>query len=243
MELKAFYKMQEGEKAQIICFPYLGGNSYSFNDLIKELPDDYEIWVANPPGHFGSELALINDIHELVQVYYEEISKIIRIGSALYGHSMGGVITYFLAAKMEKMKNKILPEKIFLSAASAPMMYQLKKPVFQYKDAEIIEIVRKYNALPEKVLMSQEMMEVLTPIFRADFEILETAAKSEQSDMVDIETHLLWGEKDEIEEFSAIGNWKAYLKQDYDVKIIKNGTHMFLHKEAAQVASYLSTVI
>ena len=70
MELKTFFRLREGRKGQLICFPYLGGYVNSFYDMVRAMKEDIEIWVANPPGHFGSELGLINDINELTSLYH-----------------------------------------------------------------------------------------------------------------------------------------------------------------------------
>lgn len=106
MELKTFFKSKEGSKGQLICFPYLGGYVNSFNEIVRAMPEDVEIWVANPPGHFGSQLELISDIHELISLYYQEISKIIRPGSVFLGHSMGGVVSYFCWKECFKTRKK-----------------------------------------------------------------------------------------------------------------------------------------
>src|SRR6476660_9153522 len=114
MELKTFYRLREGSKGQLICFPYLGGYVNSFYDMVRAMSEDIEIWVANPPGHFGSELGLINDINELISVYQKDISKLIRPGSVFYGHSMGGVVSYFLIERMIRIQAKIRPKTLIL---------------------------------------------------------------------------------------------------------------------------------
>lgn len=237
MELNSFYKFKDGNKAQMICFPYLGGNAYSYSDMIKAIPDDIEVWVANPPGHFGSSLALISHMHDLVSVYYSEISEIIRAGSVFFGHSMGGLVAYFLAERMRNRESEIVPDKLFLSASTPPCCYD-KKENKLLSDSEVIERIKVYNALPKRLLSNQEMMAVMMPVFRADYGILETAPR-EKFQKLDVEARVLWGENDKTEDVASMVLWKNYLVRDYDIKIIHNAEHMFIHDQAEAVASYV----
>lgn len=238
MELKAFYKLQDGDKQQIICFPYLGGSSYSFQDLTNALPDDYEIWVANPPGHFGSELPLIHDIHELVEVYYEEISKIIHLDCVFFGHSMGAVVSYFLIRKMMERNNPVIPRYFFVSGSSAPVVHKTRKKINECTDQEVIDNVCEYDALPDSVLKEPELMKVLLPIFRADFGILETGALAEY-EKIDVVSFIIWGECDKTEQYESALIWNDYFTSECEVKLIRGGGHMFIHENAEEVATYV----
>lgn len=237
MELNSFYKLRDGNKAQMIFFPYLGGNAYSYSDIIKLLLDDVEVWVANPPGHFGSDLELISNMHDLVSVYYSEISEIIRCGSVFFGHSMGGLIAYFLAERMINGGSEVVPDKLFLSASMPPCCYD-KKASKLLSDRELIDRIKVYNVLPERVLSNEEMMAFMMPVFRADYGILETAV-TEKFEKIDIEAHVLWGENDKTEDVASMKLWKNYLTRDYDIKLIDHAQHMFVHDQAEIVASYV----
>ncbi len=237
MELKTFYKLREGSKGQLICFPYLGGYVSSFNDVVRAMTEDIEIWVANPPGHFGSELALISDINELTSVYYKDITKIIHEGSVFLGHSMGGIVSYSLLERMVRNQDKVLPKTLILSACAAPSRFK-NEHYTKLNDEGLIKQIQVYGGLPESILNDHKLMEIMLPIFRADYGILESSGQTSYS-KVDIETHLLWGEKDKAEDISVAMLWKDCLVQDYDIITIKNAEHMFIHNKAEEVAAYI----
>lgn len=238
MELKTFYKLREGSKGQLICFPYLGGYVNSFYEIVHAITEDIEIWVANPPGHFGSELGLISDINELISVYYKDISKILRLGSVFFGHSMGGIVSYFLLERMIRNQDEILPKTLILSACIAPSSF-VKKQYSKLNDEDLIKQIQVYGGMPEAVLNDHKIMEMMLPIFRADYGILESSAKASYN-KIDIETHLLWGENDKAETISSAKLWKNFLVQDFDITPIGHAEHMFIHNKAEEVVTYIN---
>jgi len=238
MELKTFFRLREGRKGQLICFPYLGGYVNSFYDMVRAMKEDIEIWVANPPGHFGSELGLINDINELTSLYLQDISKIIKSGSVFFGHSMGGVVSYFLLEKMTCNQHEILPKTLILSASAAPSSFA-DKQYSQLSDKDLIEQIKVYGGMPEAVLNDRELMKIMLPIFRADYGILESSAKASYN-KIDMETYLLWGENDKAETIRSARMWSDYLVQDFDIIPISDAEHMFIHSKAAEVVSYIN---
>ncbi|PEA06969.1 hypothetical protein CN425_24900 [Bacillus cereus] len=237
VELKTFNRLREGRKGQLICFPYLGGYVYSFYDMVRAMKEDIEIWVANPPGHFGSELGLISDIDELISVYHKDISKIIQPGSVFFGHSMGGIVSYFLLERMIRNQDEIRPRKLILSASAAPSSFE-KKQYSKLSDEDLIKQIQVYGGMPDAVLNDHELMDIMIPIFRADYGILETSAKASYN-KIDIETHLLWGENDKAETISYAKMWRNYLVQDFNFISIRNAEHMFIHHKLEEVITYI----
>lgn len=241
MELKTFYKSREGSNGQLIFFPYLGGYVNSFYEIVRAMKEDVEIWVANPPGHFGSQLELISDIHELISVYYKDISRIIRPDSIFFGHSMGGIVSYFLLERMIRNQDKILPKKLVLSASVAPCSF-VKKQYSKLCDKDLIKQIQVYGGMPEAVLNDNELMKIMLPIFRADYGILESSAKASYG-KIDIETHLLWGENDKAESISSAMLWNDYLIQDLKITSIKDAEHMFIHNKEEEVVAYIKQLL
>ncbi|MDF2801030.1 MAG: hypothetical protein K0S61_933 [Anaerocolumna sp.] len=238
MRLKAFYKVRDGNRGQLICFPYLGGYVNSFYEIVHAMTEDIEIWVANPPGHLGSELPLISDINELISVYYKEVSKIIRPDSVFFGHSMGGIVSYFLLNRMICMQDGVIPKTLILSACAAPSSF-FKKNFSKLSDEDLVKQIKKYGGMPDAVLNDHQLMEVMLPIFRADYKILESSAKATYH-KININTQLLWGENDKAETISSAKLWNNYLAQDFEITSIQDGEHMYIHNKAEEVVAYIN---
>lgn len=240
MNLKTFYKLKNGQEGQLICFPYLGGYSSSFQSLIRVINDDIEIWVANPPGHFGSELKLVNHIDKLISIYEEDIDKIVKPGSVFFGHSMGGIVAYSLLESMVRHHISI-PKTLIMSASAAPSCFKNRNDSKLNEKCLISKLIT-YGGMPIEVLNNHELMESMLPIFQADFAVLESCG-SKMYEKIDVNTYLLWGMNDKTESFDLIRLWQKYLSSKLNVIPVYGGEHMFVHDKAEEVATYIHQIM
>jgi len=229
------------DKYQIICFPYLGGNSHSYWDLANALDSAFDFWAAVPPGHFGASSALlIEDIVPLVEYYLIGLKDIVREGYTLFGHSMGGVIACFLANRIAKFADFPKPKAIVLSASASPGKFHLEK-CSEFSDEALINLIASYGAMPMELLRDMELMHCLLPAFRADYKVLESTANC-PCEPLDIPAYFLVGEKDSVDFLSEILAWRTYFSGQTQLFFIKNGTHMFIHDKAQIVADCLKEI-
>ena len=234
-ENRLFYRLSQGDR-QAICFPYLGGYANAFGKLASLLDGRVELWAANPPGHGGSNAALVEDIDDLVEGYAMEVSKIIRPECVFLGHSMGGTVAYFLARRLAEGcgAGAAGPSAVIISACGAPSIFK----DIQYSrlpGRELVEKIMTYGAMPKEVLDEPDFLEALLPVFRADYRVLESAAQKDPRPL-GTPTYLLWGQKDDAVPLDALLQWKKYLKHGPIVWPIKGAEHMFIHSMADEVA-------
>lgn len=237
-----FYQLKKSEgEQQIICFPYLGGFKNSFYNLGNAFNKEIDIWAANPPGHGGSKLNLIEDINELVDLYYTELKDIIKPQCIFFGHSMGGVIAYFLTQKIISLNEyKYKPKSLVLSACSTPSDFYIKK-YSNLSDDELINQLSSYGGIPTEILDEKDFLNCLLPVFRADYRILESASKCDYINL-DVPTYLLWGEKDKIVTIDLVTQWSNYFNNVLEIIPIKDGNHMFIYDKASIIVNHLQNI-
>ncbi|HCC36027.1 MAG TPA: hypothetical protein DEQ02_10555 [Ruminococcaceae bacterium] len=224
-------------KPCIFCFPYLGGNGNSLAELAKNLTA-FDVFTAKPPGHWGSKLPPSKNIVEITDIYLAEIKELCGKTYILFGHSMGGIIAYSVAHRIYMDGLFPLPDALVLSACGCPLEFQNKK-YSAMPDRELIDIMMSYDAMPPQVLEDKELMKMLLPLFRADYGILESAAK-EQWSKIPVKTLLIWGEKDVIEPVSALVRWQSFLSGEIKILPIKEASHMFISGHEAEIAAAIS---
>lgn len=95
-----FKSFDASEKTQLICFPFAGGYSASFRPLHAFLQGECEMLAAEPPGHGTNQTSAIEDLEELTDLYKQELNLRPDRPFVLFGHSMGGMITFRLAQKL-----------------------------------------------------------------------------------------------------------------------------------------------
>ncbi|MEE0931172.1 MAG: alpha/beta fold hydrolase [Acutalibacteraceae bacterium] len=244
MENSLFVQIKKGGSGkQVVFFPYLGGYVTAFNELIDKMDDDIEIWVANPPGHGISGLELIEDMTELVDVYYNEILKIMGDECYFFGHSMGGNIAYFLAKKIcNSEKCDINPKGLIISASAPPLTMSGQK-YSELPDSELMDIISGYGALPDELLEDSVLMSMLAPIFRADYKILETGSEIKIDTPLNLESYLIWGDLDKVEPINLLSKWLKYFDCKLTVLPVKNAGHMLINSHSKEVAEYVKKIM
>lgn len=243
MESELLIKMTEGtSNQQLILFPYLGGSRSSFQTLIMELGDSYQVWVANPPGHIGSNSPLVEDMNQLVDMYYEALKKIVGEEYYLVGHSMGGNIAYFLAKKLCSSECELArPMGIIITGSGSPKVMHGQN-ISQWDEERLLHKVKSYGLLPPELVNEDDILQAFVPIFRADYKILETGSDIEIEEKLELPAYLIWGEKDTVESIDLVVDWLRYFKNRLVVMPIKDGTHMFINSHAKEVSEYIAKI-
>jgi medium-chain acyl-[acyl-carrier-protein] hydrolase len=144
-----------------------------FPSWIDYLPKTIEICPVELPGR-GSQIQLtpFNRIEPLVKAITLEILPYLDRPFVFFGHSMGGLISFELARLIRRQYN-LEPVHLFISGRRAPQINNLKTVINNLPKADLIRELRQLNGTPEEVLNNDELMEILLPILRADFSVLE----------------------------------------------------------------------
>jgi medium-chain acyl-[acyl-carrier-protein] hydrolase len=91
----------------------------------------------------------------------------------LFGHSMGATVAFELARHLRRA-NKILLAHLFVSACSSPHFPRQEPIFYEFPDPEFIEELRRLSGTPDEVLEHPELMQLMLPMLRADFEAVQT---------------------------------------------------------------------
>lgn len=237
---KVFLKTNDKSGRQIVMFPYLGGSGTSLLKLAKELDkkSDYEIFIAFPPGHMGSDRELCSNLGDLLELYYTQVKEILKPDCIFFGHSMGGIIAYFLAKKLSVFDAEIKPKSIILSASPAPDFMSGKR-LSVSEDAVLLKDLEGIGGLPEELLENRELLDYFLPIFRADYRILEDAAKVPPQ-LIDIPAKFIWCYNDEMVQAEKLVRWKKYLSEIGVFRTMpEDAGHMYLNTKAELVAEVI----
>lgn len=93
---------------------------------------------------------------------------------------------------MFQNQEKVLPKTLILSASVAPSSFA-NKQYSKFSNEDLIKQIQVYGGMPEAVLQDKELMNIMLPIFRADYGILESSAKRHTKKL--ISKHICYGEK------------------------------------------------
>lgn len=167
-------KPNPGAQLKLLCLPFAGGSSASFRSWADLLPPQIELCNVEIPGR-GARLSepLNRRLEDLLPALAEGIKAELNKPFAIFGHSMGALTGFELAHWLKEEYN-LQALHLFLSGRGAPHIPDHYQPIHQLPEAEFIQEIKNYNGTPKEVLEHQELMEIVTPILRADFEVCET---------------------------------------------------------------------
>ncbi|KEO85184.1 thioesterase II family protein [Tumebacillus flagellatus] len=220
----------------LICFPFAGGYSVSYRGLAQALKSNWGVIAMEPPGHGTNREPLIPDLQDLISLYEDKLEDHFHSPFALFGHSMGGVVTYDLLMRLEK--RGIFPELAFISGMVPPHVERANRS--KLPDDEFIKLLQSYGGLPDEFLRERELLELFLPMLRNDFASIDNFKYSE-TNQLRTKVHFLSGEKDPVAMPDVVKEWERYAPRSEFHSI--NGGHMFPINQAGEVANLIGRVL
>jgi len=227
------------ESINLFCLPFAGGNRYSYREYEKNASAGLNIVPLEYPGR-GARVRerFITDMHQLVDHLFDEIRlPVSKRSYAIYGHSMGAVVAFFLVKKI--ISNGLPPPlHLFASGTTGPSSHaerELKRHLLP-KD-EFIQEIRELDGCPEDILQNAELLDFLEPILRADFELSETFDYTE-SNPLDIPITVITGTEEDMEA-DDIYSWQKESRIPVDFRTMP-GKHFFIHQYPREIMGIIS---
>jgi medium-chain acyl-[acyl-carrier-protein] hydrolase len=158
---------------RLFIFPYAGGGPAAFGKWASEFPDNIELQLVHYPGR-GSRYneELIKELAVLVEGIQQAILPFLDKPFAFFGHSLGGLVAFELARSLNQA-NLLQPNVLFISACDAPHLPDPNPPIHALPDPEFVNALQELNGTPEEISTNPELMEIILPTLRADFEAAE----------------------------------------------------------------------
>lgn len=227
---------------RLLCWPHAGGAAHVFQAWARALaPSGIEVLAIELPGR-GTRFSesLKTSWRDALEDVWPSLTSTIEQGPfAFFGHSMGGTLA-FEATRRLRAERRPLPRHLFIAASSVPHRgyNHPRSPLHRLPDAALTEVLATLNGTPRELLENREMMELLLPVVRADFGIVETYAY-EPAPPLDVPMSLLLGEKDgDVEAASARLEWTQYAAAPMAIHVFA-GDHFFPHAERDAVLAKL----
>lgn len=229
-------QLNRAARLRMFCFPY-GGGSTIYNTWPRGLPSFIEVYSAQLPGH-GQRFSepLVTNLPSLVEMLARAIIPYLDKPFAFFGHSMGAIICFELARQLRR-EHGVEPIYLFASGHRAPQIPKTTPLVHELPDAEFIKELNRLGTSKD-LLDSVELLEMLLPIIRADYKMIESYSYIEDPPLK-CSIMAFGGASDDGVPREHLEEWKAQSAAVFSLSMIP-GDHFFIHTEKFRVLKLIS---
>ena len=222
---------------RLFCFPYAGGSGQTFRTWQRYFPSEVDLCLVHLPGRGRRfDERPFTRMNLLVDTIASHIEGKLPCPFAFYGHSMGALISFELARELRR-RCGIEPVQLFLSGQGAPHLRPTGPATFGLSQDEFIVKLRELNGTPQELLEDAELTELILPILRADFEIVETY-EYQPGACLSCPITVYGGLQDKEVPVGNLREWKEHSPAQFKVRLFP-GAHFFIDASSVRFLEVL----
>lgn len=165
-------------------------------------------------------------LNSLLDALEGAIAPYLDVPYAFFGHSMGAQVGFELARRLRDSGQR-LPACLIVSGRRGPLRPPRDKPIHNLPEPEFREEIRRLNGTPEEALNNPELMDIISPILRADCQAVETW-NYRPSQPIDVPVLALGGVKDAQVSVEDLEDWRNVTSGPFTLQLF-SGDHFFIN--------------
>lgn len=229
------------DKLNLFGFPFAGGGSDCYRDWTAAFDNRIQFCPVEYPGRarrWGEPLLATMD--DLAEAALAALRPWLDTPFAFFGHSMGGQLAYELARRLG-LGNEATPVAVFVSswpAAHVPVKQPIKHLL---DDPAFVDCLRNLEGTPEDVLDCPELLELMLPIIRNDFRLVESWVHPGGPPLA-CPIHAMGGDRDPEVPQDELEAWHQHSGAGATVEIFDGG-HFYLFQHRQTVCRRMSGLL
>jgi surfactin synthase thioesterase subunit len=219
---------------RLLCLPFAGAGAGFFHGWRRTVPSTVRVVGLQLPGRESrlreDPVVRVEDAVEAVMpAVSAELARPGRIG--LFGHSMGAVLAFELARRVEATAPGRL-SRLFVSGSPVPWASRHEFAT-GLPDDEFIARVQRFAGYQHVGLAEPALRELLLPVLRADVRLHESYRPADRRP-VRTPITAIRGTDDELVSAEQAAGWSAATAGGFDLLEIP-GRHMYLTERPAEL--------
>lgn len=219
-------------RLSLVCLPHAGGGTAIYHRWRRWLPD----WIALIPVCLpGREKRFREpaffELTPLLDTLARLVSEHCGPRIVLFGHSMGALIAYELARRLEALDCG-LPRMLIVSACSAPHLLRDRGRRLLDDEALLALLVNDFSEQGTKSREEVELLRWMLPTIRADLTLLETYQAVKRPPLR-IPLHTVGGASDINVSLAALDAWKEHGAPGSRSRIFPGG-HFYFQRSGSE---------
>ncbi|MEV4824671.1 alpha/beta fold hydrolase [Micromonospora sp. NPDC049274] len=222
--------------ARLVCFPHAGGSASFFFPVSKTLSPELEVLAVQYPGRQDRrhEPAAEN-IGELADRITEQLRPLPDKPVAFFGHSMGAVVAFEVARRLEG--GGVSPLVLFASGRRAPSAVR-EESMHTAGDADFVAEIKRLSGTDTRMLGDDEVLRMILPSLRSDYRAIETY-RCAPGASVRCPIDVLIGNADPHVTQTEAASWREHTTGRCDIRVYAGG-HFYLNDHAVAVTDRIA---
>ncbi|MEV0186046.1 alpha/beta fold hydrolase [Streptomyces sp. NPDC050625] len=223
---------------RLFCLPNAGASATVYAGWRRHAQGGVQICPVQLPGRAERFAEPPYDRAEpLVDALLDAIGDHFTGDYALFGHSMGAVVAFELARRLET-DGRTPPAHVFVSGRAAPHLAEPNRALRDLPLDALIAELRVIGGTPEEILHERELMERLQVLLRADFAVNETYRCSVDEPIAAPLT-VFGGDRDPRATVASLHAWQPLTTGPFEVRVHPGG-HFYLTDRLPELVGLLS---
>lgn len=221
----------EASGFRLVCFPHAGGSASFYFPMSRALHERAQVLAVQYPGRQDRHAEEpVRDIGTLA----DRVAGVLRGQPAdrliLFGHSMGAVVAFEVARRMERGPDGA-PPMLIVSGRRAPSRSRDDR-VHLRDDNGLIAELKELGGPNEGLLDNEEVVRMVLPTVRNDYRAIETYA-CEPGEKISCPITAFIGDNDPRVSLDEARAWSEHTTGSFDLRIFRGG-HFYLADQQQQ---------
>jgi surfactin synthase thioesterase subunit len=238
--------VMRGPRAQptlrrVVAIPHAGAGPNTVAIWADAVDEGTETLFVRLPGRemrFGEQPLV--DAHEAARQVAEAIGSLAPLPTALVGHSMGSLVAYLTAVRLARAGFGHL-SGLIVSGLNPPHADTLCPRVGGMADAEFVSMLDRLGGLPAGLSDNGELIDLLLPLLRADFRLVETY-RHVDTDPIPVWIVAISGDQDCLAPHDTAIGWGRYTDAGFH-SVTHEGDHFSIMDPKGTWRNALSTAL
>ncbi|MEU2723967.1 thioesterase II family protein [Streptomyces smyrnaeus] len=233
--IRRYHQAREGA-VQLVCFPHAGGSASFYFPVSAHLAPDVEVSAVQYPGRQDRRAEpCVDSIQKLADLVAEAVRPLAERPLAFFGHSMGAMVAYEVALRLEADGAPALT-RLFVSGRRAPSTYREER-VHERDDNGVIAELQQLSGTESDLLDDPEVLEMILPAVRSDYAAVERY-RHEPGRAVSCPVVALIGDQDGKVTTDEARAWAGHTSGTFDLRVHPGG-HFYLVDRSRDVMDFV----
>jgi pyochelin biosynthesis protein PchC len=221
---------------RVVCCAHAGGSASAFRPLSLRVSPSVELLAIQYPGRQDrlGEPA-IDDLVELAGLVTEELEPWLDRPVVLFGHSMGALVAFEVARRLER--RGVVPAALFVSGRRAPSIHR-ESAVYLMDDEGLLREIKELAGTDDQVFAEDELVRMVLPAIRSDYRAVETYRYLPGPDVSCPLTALL-GDTDPRVSVPEAQEWVRHTSAEFRLRVFPGG-HFYLNDHEPELAEMIN---